>query len=523
MGGHSLSAMIGFSYMYTDHLRSDIQASGASSDKVTTINAAPDLIHSSTNITEEALLGAFGRVMYDYDEKYLFSATFRADGSSRFAEENRWGFFPGGSAAWVISEEPLIQRINAISLLKLRASYGLTGNNSVGLYDAYGVYNLSQSYAGNAGIRATTMPNQSLQWETTRQLDVGLDLGLFNDRIVLGTDYFHKLTDDLLFTVPLPNTTGFNNIIQNVGQVKYEGFEVEVTSTNVQTDRFSWTSDLTLGYVQNEVVKLPDNGVEKNRIGGWVDVNGNRFGGIAEGEPLARIYAPKVSHIIQTPEQLENAHYDESSSGWSPDDGSFVTGRKNLGDYDWVDRDGDGRITDADKFNVGNAIPHTTGGLTNTFQYNKWSLNIVFDWAIGHSIMDRAYLWTFLGNFQNNFAMSRELLDNSWQEPGDTNVKYARWQPVEHQLNNNFRNSDMFVYKADYLAVREITLGYDFSPNLAQRIGAQNINVYASANNLHYFTRVKGVSPEFGTSNTRGSNKGYPMVRKVTFGLEIAF
>ena len=522
---HSISAMSGFSYNYTDFQTSLAVASGAATDKIFTLNAAPDPNNVTTNLTEEALLGFFSRITYDYRNKYLLSAVFRADGSSRFAKENRWGYFPGTSAAWVISEEPFMENINVLSFLKLRTSVGLTGNNSVGLYDAFGVYNLSQPYAGSAGIRATTMPNQDLKWESTRQMDIGLDFGLWDDRVVVAADYFDKLTSELLFTVPLPNTSGFNNIIQNVGQVKFHGFELEISTVNMKRSNFSWRSNFNIAYVQNEVVKLPDNGRVGNRIGGFVDANGNEFGGIAEGEPLGRFYGFKVKHIIETEEQADNAKFDELSTGWDPRDGRRITGRKKVGDYEWVDRDGDGRITEADRFLLGNEIPHTTGGLTNTFQYRNWTFNVALDWALGHSIHDRTYQWNFMGVFRGNFNLSRELF-NAWENPGD-NTKFAAFHPNDNQLSKNYdRDSDVFTTRADYLAVREISVSYDVTTQLVNRLGANKVTLYSSVNNLHYFTAVKGITPERGTASTRSQSpdtQGYPMVRRVTFGAKISF
>jgi TonB-linked SusC/RagA family outer membrane protein len=525
LGRHSVSTMGGFSMNLTNFTTSLAEASGAATDKIYTLNVAPDLNNISTNITEEALVGFFGRVTYDYDQKYLLTAVFRADGSSRFSPENRWGYFPGVSAAWIISEESFLQNLRFLSFFKLRSSYGLTGNNSVGLYDAFGVYNLAQSYAGNAGIRATVMPNPDLSWESTKQLDLGLDANFLNNRIMLSVDYFDKLTSQLLFTVPLPNTSGFNNIIQNVGEVRFYGYEFEISSINMRRQNFTWTSNFNWSYVQNEVVRLPDNGRPGNRIGGFTDANGNAFGGIAQGEPLGRFYGYKVAFIIETQEQADQANFDQLSQGWDPRDGTRRSGRKKIGDYEWVDRDGDGRITAADQFLLGNEIPHTTLGLTNNFKYKNWSANIVMDMALGHSIHDRTYNWNFMHVFDGNFALSRELF-KAWEKPGDK-TKYAAFHPNDNQLSKNYdRESDVFTYKADFLAIREISIGYDFNRDIAALLGGRAISVYGSVYNLHYFTKVKGLTPERGTSNTRtddAGTQGYPMVRRVTFGVKFSF
>ena len=257
---HSFSVMAGYSYQRDKNQALSASVTGASSDKVPTLTAGPDKTDATSSFTEDVTIGYFGRLSYDFKKKYLFSATFREDASSRFASGHQWGFFPGASAGWVVSDESFMKNIKNLDNLKLRVSYGQTGNNSIGLYDAYGKYSTSAKYNGIAGIVPSTMPNTELTWEVSTQLDAGFDLSIFNNRLSISGDYFNKITDNLLFSKELPNTSGFSNVQTNIGKVKFYGFDIEVSSTNIQTKDFSWSSKLTWSFVKNKVLKLPDNG-----------------------------------------------------------------------------------------------------------------------------------------------------------------------------------------------------------------------------------------------------------------------
>src|SRR3546814_281215 len=215
------------------------------------------------------------------------------------------------SGGWVSSDEDFLRDSQVVDYLKLRASFGQTGNNSIGLYDALGRYATDARYHGNAGIVPATMPNRDLTWETSTQLDAGFDLNIIENRITVSADYFNKITEDLLFSMELPNTSGFNNVQTNVGKVRFHGYDLEVSSRNIQTDAFSWDSKLTWSFVKNEVLELPDNGRDRNRIGGITLADGTAFGGTAEGEPLYRYFGYEVDYILQNAEQADNARKSE--------------------------------------------------------------------------------------------------------------------------------------------------------------------------------------------------------------------
>lgn len=527
---HSFSITAGYSYQRNKNQSMSATVTGASSDKVPTLTAGPTKKAAGSNFTEEVTIGYFGRLTYDYQKKYLFSATFREDASSRFAPGNQWGFFPGASLGWVMSEEAFMKNIKFVDNFKWRLSYGQTGNNSIGLYDALGKYSTNAKYNGTAGIVPATMPNFDLTWEVSTQLDAGFDLSLFNNRLNITVDYFDKRTDKLLFSKELPNTSGFSEVQTNIGKVKFYGFDFELSSTNIQSDNFIWESKFTWSFVKNKVLKLPDNGRYRNRIGGITLADGTAFGGIAEGEPLYRYYGYVVDHIIETQEQADNAMYDSFAKGYRHSDGKKIAGRKEIGDYEWKNRkgsatkDGKAYIDSQDQFLLGYTVPHSTGGLNNSFTYKNFTLNIFLDWALGHSINNTSEMRYFMNTFAYNYMLVDDV-KKCWKQPGDK-TKYARFTANDpDDGNSNFnRTSNIFNYKGDYLCIREISLQYNVPVTKLAKLGIKALSFTLSGNNLHYFTAVKGVSPEVGASSTYdASYYNYPPIRKYSIGAKVTF
>jgi len=518
---HNFSAMLGYSYQNRYYEVAKMAGTGSTSDKITTINGSSNVdISDVTSSTEkETQMGFFGRINYDFKGKYMVSATFREDGSSKFVGDNRWGFFPGISTGWVLTEEPWLKNIKNFDFFKLRVSYGSTGNSGgVGVYDAYGAYGANYVYNSVAGIKPTEMPNEGLKWETTTQLDVGFEMGLVNNRIYMSFDYYDKYTHNLLYEQTLPNTTGFSTIWTNIGKVRFWGLEYELTTHNIQNKNFNWDSKLVLSYNRNEVVSLPDNGIAQGRTGGIALGDGTFFGGIAEGEPLYRLYGYKALGIFQNEEDLSQAYYDNLSRVPSK-------GQKRIGDYEWTDRNGDGQITTADQFCLGVTVPTFTGGLTNNFRYKNWTLSIYLDWAMGHVIFDEAYNRYFYSTYTCNYALAAEVL-KCWKQEGDQ-TRFAKFTANDSAWgNDNYNRSvnDIFTYKGDYLCIREISLQYSMPEKLFKKNILKGVTFTLSGNNLYYFTQVKGISPEMGTASTYGDGyNNYPPVRRVSFGAKLVF
>ena len=526
---HSLSAMAGYSYSRDKTNAFAASAEGGGSDLTPTLTAQPDRTSSTSSFSEIVMLSYFGRINYDYKKKYMLTATFRADGSSKFLKGNQWGYFPAMSAGWMISEENFMESTRrVVDDLKLRVSYGQTGNNYISVNDARGKYNVN-FYNGNPGLHPAVMPNQDLQWEVTTQLDAGFDLSMFNNRLMVTADYFNRLTDNLIYSKDMPNTTGFSSVKTNIGKVRFYGFDLEISSRNIVKKNFSWESKFTWSYVKNKVVKLPDNRVDGIRVGNTNEY----FGGIAEGEPLYQVVAFKMKHIIRTPEQLAAAIYDSYSKGYNPDDGTTVKGRKNMGDYEWVNRPGTTKavvngeeveqINSEDKFVIGYSVPHSTGGFSNTFRYKGLSLNVYLDWAIGHTIRHAQMARQFINTFTGNTALNAGVLD-TWS-PQNPDAKYARFYSGGESVSANFKNdSDVFAFKGDYLCIRELSLAWDLPKKFVSKLGMQGASITLAGNNLHYFTAVPGVSPEVGTMSTNAAGyNNYPPIRRISLGIKVIF
>lgn len=528
-GRHNFNAMLGYSYQKRYYENLEGTGTGSSTDKITTLNAASETTSSSL-ISEDAQLGFFTRLNYDYAGKYLLTGVARYDASSKFVKKNRWGFFPGMSAGWVVSEEDFLKDVSWLSYLKTRVSYGQTGNNGIGVNDALGKYTASYIYDGNAAIRATTMANEDLKWETTTQLDLGIELGLWDNRVYFSGDYYDKMTKNMLFDTSLPNTSAFSSVTTNLATVRFWGWEFELTTKNIQLPDFSWETKLTFSYDRNVVVKLPDNGLEGNRTSTseypmYSNGDGTYFGGLAEGEPLYRFYGYVAKGIFQTADEAANAPYDQLARGYDHTTGTTVKGRKFAGDYNWADRNGDGIITkNQDIFCLGVTEAPVHGGISNTLSWKNLSLDVDLDYALGNSICDISYARYFYATFSTNYALA-EAVKECWKEEGDE-TRYAKfWANDSGAGQDNFnRTSNIFTYKGDYLCIRQISISYAIPEKITKMIGSKGLTVGIGGNNLYYFTAVKGISPEIGTSSTYSTSyNNYPPTRRISFSVKLTF
>ncbi|MFT4094160.1 MAG: SusC/RagA family TonB-linked outer membrane protein [Niabella sp.] len=544
---HEIDVLGGYDYTYDKVNSLDARVTGAISDNVPTLNAGTLSVtgYPKSTRTNEALISYFGRANYSYLSRYLLSFVLRADGSSKFSQENRWGYFPAASLGWIVSDERFWKNNDWVNQLKLRASYGATGNNGIGLYDTYGSYTIGNTYNGNSAVTLGTMPNYNLRWETTNQLDIGADLSFFQNKIRISADYYNKQTNDLLFSITLPDITGYSTSIANVGKVKFYGFDFELSSTNIRKGNFEWTTDFTYSYNMNKVLKLADNGNAQNRINGTIMGNGDQFGGIAEGERLGGLYGYRTAYIIETMAEADAAMYDALSRGYRTSDrqnsstNAALAGRKDIGDYEWLNRPG--TTTDAngndiinaeDQFLLGYVTPHSTGGVSNNFRYKNFALGINLDYAVGHTIFNNLQMRYFMATMGNaNYNLVYDVLD-AWKQPGD-NTKYAKFNANDPDWGNrNYsRTSNVFAQKGDYLCIRDVVLSYSLSDKLCSRIGMKNLTLSVSGNTLYYFTEVKGVSPEavttgslYSVTDTYDTNYNpYPPARKILFGIKANF
>jgi TonB-linked SusC/RagA family outer membrane protein len=550
--GHNLDIVGGIDYMETKNNGMSMTVTGADSDKIPTLAVGTEVSAGWTDTnTMEKLLSYFGRINYDYQKKYLLTLLFRADGSSLFPAGNRWGYFPSASAGWVISEEDF-WNVSDFNTLKLRLSYGLTGNNYAGIYDSYGSYDATKIYNGSATVLPSTLPNLALMWENTKQFDVGFDMEFVDRRIRVAVDYYNKRTDNLIFEVQLPDTSGYDKAKKNIGSLRIQGLDFHLTTENIKTRNFSWTTDFTYGFNMNKVLSLPDeyyyvdhNGKDAWRIGGYtMTESGERFGGTAVGERMGRIYGYKTAYIIETTAQADAALYDANSHGVRRSDGKSIAGRKDIGDYEWMNRpgsaltaDGKEQISDQDMYLLGYVVPHSTGGMNNTFIWKNLTLSVYVDYALGHSIYNYMYtrnMQTSMGDC--NWNLSYDAL-NTWSKPGDdTNLARLSPNDADGGNKNYSRASNISVQKGDYLCLRDVTLAYNLPDKWMKKIGVGGMTVSVSGNTLGYLTKVKGISPESG-ADSDGGNTGmysavntsgadfniYPPTRKIIFGLKVRF
>ena len=522
---HNFQGKVGFSYFRRYNNSFSTTGRGAATDLISTLNAAAEPVSLTGAKSEQIILGYFGRITYDYDRKYLFAFNARLDGASNLGDENRWGFFPGISAGWNIHNEGFWSDPLTISQFKLRLSYGVNGNlGNLGDYTPQGLYSVGATYDGVAAVQYSGIANQALQWEQSNTFDIGFDMGLANNRVFVLFDYYRRVTDNLITTLALPKSTGFTSILTNLGSLQNTGVEVEVSYDVIRKNDFSWNISVNGSKNENEILELPENDNENNRIGGYqvFDPGSGQVvwrGGLQEGRTLGELYAYKQIGVYATDADAENGPIDQLVAG------SDKT--KRGGDVEWLDVDGNGEINTLDKVPVGNIYPDWTGGITSTLNYKNLSFYARLDYTVGHTIYNYAATQT-KGQFQGNVGI-HESIARSWQNQGDiTDVPRYYWADQVASTNYwrgdprnvaNGNGRDLDYEKGDYLAVRELTLTYSPSLPAFEKIGLSNIRLNVTANNIKYFTKYSGLAPEDG-----GSDRGrYPVPQSIMFGLKASF
>jgi TonB-linked SusC/RagA family outer membrane protein len=555
---HNLSAMLGTEYYGVRSFNMQTLGTKAPTDDIPTVNAsttfAPGDNYSAKS--EYRIISAFGRLNYDYDQKYLLSLVFRQDGVSSLPSKNRIGFFPGMSAGWNVHREPFFENSGIskyISSLKPRISYGVNGNVAgLGRYEVQGGYGLQGLYNNNAGFLNTGIINSDLRWEKSTTTDAGVDLGFLKNRITLIFDYYNRVTSDLLTNLALPSYTGFNSVRTNLGTFQNRGYEFTVNA-NVLTLPNGLKLDIgaNASFVKNKILKLPYNGNDNNRQGGMqvFDPKSGKViwvGGLQEGQSLGDIYAFKQVSIFQDAAEiakLAGNRYDAVAliAGPNVPANPNIKGSISPGDVNWLDIAKNDTIDSRDQVYVGNIYPRWTGGFSTNLSYKGFSLYSRFEFAIGHTIYNDLVART-LGNYQGTFNYI-DWMKRSWS-PTNTNTdipkvyyadqvaaplgkkNYTRINNANVSLNSN---NSRFYEKGDYLACREITLSYDFSKSLLAKTRVlSQTRVFLSANNLFYITKFSGPTPEPpvipGTNTITGVYVGtYPTPRTFVAGVQVSF
>lgn len=480
----------------------------------------------TARLSDNRLMSALGRVNYNYKSKYLVTASFRADGSSKFAPNHRWGFFPSGAVAWRMSKEDFMRRVKFVSDLKLRASWGLTGNNRVGDFSRWPAMSISDYYSfdlsePSEALVPTAMGNRDLTWETTEQVDVGLDLRLFRNRVSLTMDWYQKTTRDLLLNANVPYSSGYTSVYKNIGKVRNRGLEFSLNTINVRTRNFEWSSDFNISFNRSRVLELADG--EKNllsKISFTGDFNATYLYLAQVGRPMAQFYGVQWDGVYG----YDDFDIDKSGKyvlkNSVPTNGNERTAIQ-PGDIKYVDQNGDGVVNDRDMVVIGRCEPIHMGGFNNNFIYKDLSLSVFFQWRYGSDVMNANRI-IFEGNYANkNINQFKTYVD--------------RWSP-DNQDSKNFRiggrgpsgvYSSKTIEDGSFLRLKTVQLAYSFPKKWMKEIHLNTIQVYISGENLWTWTAYSGLDPEVSTKNsalTPGFDySAYARNRIFTAGVKIVF
>jgi len=545
LNGHNISLLVGGEYFDVSTFGLSAAGTKAATDFIYTLNAVTERTSTSSTWAQQRILSGFGRLNYDFDGKYLFSAVMRHDGISRLADGNRWASFPGISIGWNMHREAFFQDLGLdqyITTLKPRASYGVNGNVAgVGEYEVQGGYGIQALYGAQAGFLNTAMVNTNLKWERSASVNLGADIGLLKNRATVSFDYFSRTTSDLLTNLALPNYAGFSSIRTNLGSLLNCGFELDVNANVFRlSNGLNWDVGVNTSFVKNRIMKLPDNGNERNRQGGYEVYDpalGKNVwvGGIQEDGMLGDMFGYKQERILRDWDDVNQSvptRYDAIAELYGPKayaDLSNKTGKYPIepGDVLWADLDNNGIINTLDRVKVGNMFPKWIGEMTSTLSYKNISLFARLDYGLGHTIYNDAY-GRILGQMQDTFNVITDVR-KMWSEE-NMNTDLPKFYYADQVIKKNItrsnnaatavdNNSSRFYEKGDYLAIRELTLAYELPKAWSSKVKLSNVRVNVTGQNLSYFTRYSGTSPEQG-----GLDKGrYPLPRTLLFGLEVSF
>lgn len=554
---HNVTAMLGMEFL--DYKTKGFNASGRNAPT----DEFQDLELTETGDTRnidswhngQRVMSFFGKADYDYDGKYLLSAVFRYDGYSRLASANRWHLFPGVSAGWVLSKEPFMKPLqNVISFAKLRTSYGANGvlSGSIGNYTVQGNYQSYGDYNGQGTTLLYELPNPSLRWEQSWTYEAGLDISFFDNRLNVNTSFYNRHTSDKIASITIPSHTGYSSFLSNNGEIKNVGLELDLTARVVRTKDWNVTFNFNTSYNINKIVKLPDNGNDRNRQGGMeVYVPGSYdpetgrsrtiwVGGYQEGQRPGDIYGFKALGLYRSVDDIPGFLVDTSTGGtfsssnsplYGPEAWKYITdaersnGRQiEPGDVHWKDVNGDGLIDDRDKVYLGNSVPKWVGGFNLNASWKGISLSARFDYALDYKIADINTAWA-LGCMQGTFNTLTLVKDSYNPETGKG--KYPTYVYADQNGKRNYARTynSMFVYEGSYLAFRELTLGYDLPKDLVSKARLTRVNVYVSGQNLGYLSEAAKYlgSPEYLSASNYNSWGTYPLPVSLIFGANISF
>ena len=486
---HHISALVGGELLHTQGLSSSVSGRIFPRDEFTYITSAGVVDAGSSFFAQNGLVSGFGEIKYDYKDRYLFSATARYDGSSRFGQDRKFGFFPSASIGWRIKEEGFLKDVSFIEDLKLRASYGYTGNERIGNFQFLGTWGAT-TYNGSSGVGPNSLSNPNLQWERTRETNIGLDVAFWKGRLSFTAEVYDNLTDALLFAEPLPATTGFGSLQGNIGSISNRGFEFTLRSVNFD-GAFRWTTDLNFSRNDNKVVSLAS---EQPLYRGFSAAGVGATNVIKVGEPLGTFWGLKYLGV------------------------NVATG-----DALYEDFNGDGRITTDDAQVIGNAQPKLIGGLTNNFSWNGFDVSAFLQFSYGNKVMN--YGNSFLLNPGTDLRVNQTRAAlRRWQKPGDiTDIP-------RYEYNNTYNSysSSRLVEDGSYLRLKNVAVGYTLPSKWTSKVKLGAVRIYATGTNLWTLTRYTGADPEVSTFDGSTSAQGIdfftlPQVKTIVGGITVNF
>lgn len=481
-------------------------------------NGVPSVTSSAA---EYKLLSFFGRATYNFNDRYLATATYRADGSSKFGNNNKWGYFPSFSFAWRASNESFIKSLNLFSDLKARLTYGVNGSDRISAYSSQALYSTQFSAIGGSqktGYKINKLANPDLKWEKTKEYDAGLDMAFFKGRIAITADYYHKITNDLLLDFGLPGASGYTTVAKNIGSVENKGVEFDITTRNL-TGKFTWTTSFNAAYNKNLVTDLGG----PKQISSISNSSANtKFGNVVlikVGEPLGVFWGYRSNGIFQTQAEIDATPM-----------AAKLEGSKTLPGFPkFLDIDGNGVLNDDDKVILGNPQPKWNGGFTNNFTYKNFDLTVFMVYQYGNSILNTSY--TKLMDLTGSNNQLTKALDR-WKAP-NPETGYAgnpsNTIPRAYATGYSAAMSDYYIEDGSYLRVKTITFGYTLPKKTMQRIGLSSLRIYASGTNLITFTNYYGgYDPEVSIMGKNGvgagmDNGSYPTSKLFLFGLNLNF
>ncbi|MEO5996887.1 MAG: TonB-dependent receptor [Chitinophagaceae bacterium] len=506
---HSLNALLGYTTQAYDNESVTANAASFNDDfaSFNNLGAGASLQAPASASSSWSLISYLARINYGYDSRYLFTLTARRDGSSRFGPNNKYGFFPSGAFAWRISNEKFMHPVKSLSDLKLRISYGVAGNQEIGDYRFYStIQNPSYALGGvsnSIGGVPSGIGNEDLKWEKNQQFDIGIDAGFFDNRLQLTADYYIKTTTDLLFSVNVPQTTGYSTALRNIGKVENKGWELSLNSENIRNKNFSWSSSFNIAFNTNKVLTLDGRPSFTAGDGiGHLQVSNTVL--LAVGQALGNFYGRVVNGIFQNQGEIDKSAQKTAKPG----------------DIWYKDLNNDGVINDNDRQVIGNGYPKFFGGFNNTFNYKGFELNVFIQGSYGNDILN--YLRFDLYNLNGNNNQSKDVLNRWTINNPSTTIPRANSAGGQRIL------STFHIEDGSYLRVKMISFGYNFSGELLRKIALKKARLYVSAQNLFTITNYKGYDPEvsrFGTTSvSQGMDYGgYPSSKTIMAGVNLNF